>query len=309
MNTLARGARTVGGAAVAAGIVVDFMIFDVDAGQRAVLFDKFRGCVLVCLGPTHVIHAFFQVRYPFLPFPPSVQQKVIGEGTHFRIPWVQVPIIMDIRSRPRIINSSTGTKDLQMVNISMRVLSRPMEEHLPLIYQQLGTDFDDRVLPSLGNEVLKSVVAQYNAEELLSKRALVSAQIGAALVERAAKFNLILDDVSITHLTFGFEFARAIENKQVAQQEAETQAYLVAKADQERKASVIRAEGEAEAASLISKAMASAGTGLIEVRRIDTAKEVAGILARGKNVTYLPSTSGGGSGNGSNMLLGLNTNH
>jgi prohibitin 1 len=242
-----------------------------------------------------------------------VQQKVIGEGTHFRIPWVQVPIIMDIRSRPRIINSSTGTKDLQMVNISMRVLSRPQEEHLPLIYQQLGTDFDDRVLPSLGNEVLKSVVAQYNAEELLSKRAIVSAQIGAALVERAAKFNLILDDVSITHLTFGREFARAIENKQVAQQEAETQAYLVAKADQERKANVIRAEGEAEAAMLISKAMASAGTGLIEVRRIDTAKEVAGILAQGKNVTYLPSTSGsggaGGSGGGSNMLLGINTNH
>lgn len=172
---------------------------------------------------------------------------------------------------------------------------------LPVIYQQLGTDFDDRVLPSLGNEVLKAVVAQYNAEELLSKRALVSAQIGAALVERAAKFNIILDDVSITHLTFGREFARAIENKQVAQQEAETQAYLVAKADQERKAAVIRAEGEAEAAELISKAMLVAGTGLIEVRRIDTAKEVAAILAKGRNVTYLPNTSG----SGSSMLLGI----
>jgi prohibitin 1 len=187
-------------------------------------------------------------------------------------------------------------------------LSRPQEEKLSHIYQSLGTDFDDRVLPSLGNEVLKAVVAQYNAEELLSKRDQVSKQIGAALVERAAKFNLILDDVSITHLTFGREFARAIENKQVAQQEAETQAYLVAKADQERKASVIRAEGEAEAAYLISKAMAVAGTGLIEVRRIDTAKEVAAILAKGRNVTYLPSSSGGGSGGGSGMLLGINTN-
>ena len=241
----------------------------------------------------------------------GVQGKVVSEGTHFRIPYIQVPIIMDILSRPRIINSSTGTKDLQMVNISLRVLSRPQEDKLPIIYQTLGTDFDDRVLPSLGNEVLKAVVAQYNAEELLSKRAQVSAQIGAALVERSAKFNLILDDVSITHLTFGREFARAIENKQVAQQEAETQAYLVAKADQERKASVIRAEGEAEAAELISKAMQKAGTGLIEVRRIDTAKEVAGILAKGRNVTYLPSTSGGGGGgnNGSGMLLGINTNN
>lgn len=90
---------------------------------------------------------------------------------------------------------------------------------------------------------MKGVVAHYNAEELLSKRANVSAKIREELLLRAQKFNLILDDVSITHLTFGSEFAKAIEHKQVAQQEAETQAYLVAKADQERKASIILAEG------------------------------------------------------------------
>lgn len=211
---------------------------------------------------------------------------------------------MDVKSRPRSIHSVTGTKDLQMVNISLRVLSRPDEQKLPHIYQSLGLDFDDRILPSLGNEVLKAVVAQYNAEELLSKRAQVSYEIRKSLVERAKNFNLVLDDVSITHLTFGKEFASAIEAKQVAQQEAETQAYVVAKSEQEKRAAVIRAEGEAEAAELISKAIAAAGSGLIEVRRIDTAREVAGIIARGKNVTYIPSSH-----NGSNMLLGVNTNH
>lgn len=188
-----------------------------------------------------------------------------------------------------------------MVNISLRILSRPVEEKLPFIYTNLGVDFDDRVLPSIANEVLKAVVAQYNPEELLSKRALVSQRILHDLLVKAKEFNLILDDVSITHLTFGKEFARAIENKQVAQQETETQAYLAAKAEQERKAAIIRAEGEAEAANLISAAMAASGTGLIEVRRIDTAKEVAGLLAKAKNVTYLPNTQGG-----ANMLLGLN---
>lgn len=132
------------------------------------------------------------------------------------------------------------------MNISLRVLSRPLEEKLPSIYQSLGVDFDDRVLPSLGNEVLKSVVAQYNAEELLSKRAEISQQIRQGLIKRATAFNLILDDVSITHLTFGREFAKAIEQKQVAQQEAERQSWVVARSDQERKAAVIRAEGEAE---------------------------------------------------------------
>ncbi len=266
-----RPAIGLGMAFIGAGLVQQYCLYDVDAGTRAVIFDKISG----------------------------IKPNVIAEGTHFRIPIVQVPIIMDIRSRPRNVSSATGTKDLQMVNITLRVLSRPQEDKLPYIYTNLGVDYDDRILPSIVNEVLKAVVAQYNAEELLSKRAQVSAQIGQTLITRAQQFNLILDDVSITHLTFSREFARAIENKQVMQQEAETQAYLVAKADQEAKAAIIRAEGEAEAAGLISKAMQSAGNGLIEVRRIDTAREVAQTLSKSRNVTYLPNTSNGG---GSLML-------
>ena len=278
MDRVARLVGNVGADVFVAGVVSEFCLFDVDAGTRAVIFDKFRG----------------------------VLPKTVGEGTHFRIPFVQEVVLMDIKSKPRVIHSSTGTKDLQMVNISLRVLSRPKEEALPKILQSLGADFDDRVLPSLGNEVLKGVVAQYNAEELLSKRGDVSGQIKEALIQRADQFNLILDDVSITHLTFGKEFARAIEHKQVAQQEAETQFYVVAKAEQERKANVIRAEGEAEAAQLISKAMAAAGTGFIEVRRIDAAKEVASTLANSKNIVYLPSANGGGSGGaGGGLLLGI----
>lgn len=87
----------------------------------------------------------------------------------------------------------------------------------------------------------------------------------------------------------------------MAQQEAERQVYVVALSDQERQASIIRAEGEAEAAELISKALRESGIGLIEVRRIDTAKDIALTLASARNITYLPS------GKGSNMLLGLNT--
>ncbi|CAE7598820.1 phbA, partial [Symbiodinium microadriaticum] len=137
-----------------------------DGGRRAVIFDKING----------------------------INKTVVGEGTHFRVPFFQEPIIMDIRDRPRTIHSTTGTKDLQMVNISLRILSRPEEIHLPDIYKTLGVDFDDRVLPSLGNEVLKSVVAQYNAEELLSKRAVIAQQIRRDIVKRAANFHLILDD-------------------------------------------------------------------------------------------------------------------
>merc|ERR1712137_590596 len=163
-----------------------------DGGERVVMFDTLRGGIL-----------------------PDVR----GEGTHFMIPVVQRPIVIDIRTKPREIPSVTGTKDLQMVNIKLRVLWRPVIEELPTLYRELGTDFDERVLPSIGNEVLKSVVAQYNAEELLSKRGEVSVRIKQELMKRARHFHLTLDDVAITHLTFGREFMRAIESKQVASQE------------------------------------------------------------------------------------------
>ena len=236
----------------------------------------------------------------------GIMPNVSGEGTHFLIPVIQRPVVIDVRTKPREIPSVTGTKDLQMVNIKLRVLWRPVIEELPQLYRELGIDFDERVLPSVGNEVLKAVVAQYNAEELLSKREEVSARIKAEMVKRARNFHLEFDDVAITHLTFGKEFMKAIEAKQVASQEAERQQWVVKRAEQERLAVVTRAQGEAEAASIITKAMEKTGNAIIEVRRIDAAKEIAGKLANSRNVVYLPNTSGGDrGGGGTNLLLGL----
>lgn len=90
-----------------------------------------------------------------------------------------------------------------MVTITLRVLSRPDVEHLSKIYQNLGQDYDERVLPSIGNEVLKSIVAQFDAAELITQREVVSSRIRADLLQRAGEFNIKLEDVSITHLTFG----------------------------------------------------------------------------------------------------------
>ena len=70
-----------------------------------------------------------------------------------RVPWFHYPIIYDIRARPKLLTSPTGSKDLQMVNIGLRVLYRPEQHQLPSMYRLLGTDYDDRVLPSICNEV------------------------------------------------------------------------------------------------------------------------------------------------------------
>lgn len=174
-------------------------------------------------------------------------------------------------------------------------------------FQSLGLDYDERVLPSIGNEVLKSIVAQFDAAELITQRESVSARIRTDLLKRASEFNIALEDVSITHMTFGKEFTKAVEQKQIAQQDAERSRFIVEKAEQERQANVIRAEGEAESAETISKAVARAGDGLIMIRRIEASKEIAQTLAGNPNVTYLPGGGEGGEkgGKGTGLLLGL----
>ncbi|CAI0652739.1 Prohibitin-1 [Colletotrichum fructicola] len=252
--------------------VLQSSIYDVRGGSRAVIFDRLAG----------------------------VKEGVISEGTHFLVPWLQRSIIFDVRTKPRNIATTTGSKDLQMVSLTLRVLHRPEVQNLPKIYQNLGQDYDERVLPSIGNEVLKSIVAQFDAAELITQREAVSNRIRSDLTKRAAEFNIALEDVSITHMTFGKEFTKAVEQKQIAQQDAERARFIVEKAEQERQANVIRAEGEAESADTISKAISKSGDGLIQIRKIEASREIASTLSGNPNVAYLPS-----SGKGSQMLLNV----
>ncbi len=113
-------------------------------------------------------------------------------------------------------------------------------------------------------------------------------RVNSDLTSRAEQFGLILDDISITHLTFGREFTEAVELKQVAQQDAEKARFMVEKAEQIKKAAVIMAEGDTQAAALLAESFGKAGEGLVELRRIETAEEIAGDLSKSRNVVYLP---------------------
>lgn len=93
--------------ATAGALLFNSSIYDVKGGSRAVIFDRVSG----------------------------VQEKVVSEGTHFLIPWLQRAILYDVRTKPRNISTTTGSKDLQMVSLTLRVLHRPEVPRLPQIYQ------------------------------------------------------------------------------------------------------------------------------------------------------------------------------
>jgi len=237
-------------------------VFSVGGGQRAVMFNRITG----------------------------MKSHVYNEGLNFNLPWFERPVIFDIRTRPCNLQTLTGSKDLQMVTIGVRVLHKPKPEKLVWIYQRLGKNYDERILPSLMNECAKAVVARYNANELLTKREVVSADIRRDLIARAGMFNVLLEDVAITHLSFSPEYARAVEAKQVAKQDAERAKFTVLSAQQEKKTIVTKAKGEAQSANLIGSSV-KRNPGFMKLRRIDAARDIADIVSRSGNKIYLNADS------------------
>ena len=254
---------------VAAGTVASQFCFVVDGGEKRLIFDRLRG----------------------------LQDTEYGEGIHFKLPLIQSTIAYQIRTQVKFQSTKTISADLQEIHLGLRLLYRPKEGKLAHICDNLGRpdEYADRALNGISLEVLKSTVAEFNAEQLVTQREKVSNQIRSTLIKRCDEFDILLDDVSITDLHYSNEFTHSIEMKQVAYQESERAKFTVGLKEQEAMAAVIRAEGDAESARIIDEATREAGSGLITLRKLEASKEIAELLALSSNITFL-------SGNTVNML-------
>lgn len=216
----------------------------------------------------------------------AVQENVLGEGLHFRVPIMQRVIPMDVKVQKVVTDATAASSDLQEVSSSVALNYHIIPDKANIVYQTIGIHFKERIIDPAIQEVMKAVTAKYTAEQLITERPAVSEAMRVALAERLIVHNIAVDAFSIVSFSFSKAFTEAIEAKQTAEQLA-----LKAKRDLERvkieaEQKVTAAKAEAEALRL---QRANISPELIELRKVE-----ANLKAIEKWNGILPQVTGGG---------------
>lgn len=198
----------------------------------------------------------------------AVKDKVFDEGLYFKIPLVQQVVKMDVRVQKDEVPASASSKDLQIVTSKVAINYHLSPEKVNTIWQNVGKDYNSRIIAPSIQEAVKSVTAKFTAEELIIKREDVKDQIKINLAERLIKNNIVVDDINITAFDFSPAFNEAIEAKVTAEQ-----LKLKAERDLERirieaDQKVVEAEGKAKAIRTEAQALSS-NPKVVELRWIE----------------------------------------
>jgi regulator of protease activity HflC (stomatin/prohibitin superfamily) len=183
----------------------------------------------------------------------KVQEQVLGEGLHVITPIVHTVQKLSVRVQNQEISAEASSKDLQDVFTDVALNWHIIPQEANLVFQQIGDEqtIIDRIINPAVEEVLKAVMAQYTAEELITKRGEVKAGVDVALTSRLSTYHLAVDDISLVHVHFSERFSDAVEAKQIAEQEVKRAEFIALKAVKEAEAKVNLAKGEAQAQQLI----------------------------------------------------------
>lgn len=181
----------------------------------------------------------------------KVNEGVLQEGMHFKVPFIQQVIKIDNRIVKLEVATEAFSKDLQTVETTLAINYRVDTSKSYSIYKNIGANYEDVLVVPAVNEVLKAIVAQYTAEESVTNRSLISEGLVSGLNEKLNNIGLYVTDVNIINFDFSEAFITAIEEKQVAQQQ-------LLKAETEKQTAITNAEAEAETTRIKAEAEADA---------------------------------------------------
>ncbi|ERI08619.1 prohibitin family protein [Aneurinibacillus aneurinilyticus] len=215
----------------------------------------------------------------------AVKPTVLGEGMHFKIPFIQDIVQVEVRVQKAESSASAASKDLQVVTTNMAVNFHMDPASVNKLYQTVGMDYKGRIVDPAIGESLKAVVARYTAEQLISKRSEVSLQVKELLSKKLSTYNMMLDEINITEFKFSDEFNRAIEQKQIAEQQALKSKLDLDRIKIEKEQTITRAQATAESLRLQRENVTPE---LVRMREIEVQQQ-----AIEKWDGKLPSTTGG----------------
>ncbi|MNH94252.1 FtsH protease regulator HflC [compost metagenome] len=215
----------------------------------------------------------------------AVKPQVLVEGLHFKIPFVQNVIPIEIRVQKAESSQVSASKDLQNVTTTLAVNYHLDGASVNGLYQTVGLDYKGRIVDPAISESLKAVTAQYTAEELIAKRSEVSTKVKEVLAAKLGIYNMLLDEINITEFKFSEEFDRAIEQKQIAEQQALKSKLDLDRIKIEKDQEITRAQAQAEALRLQKQEVTQE---LIQLRQIE-----AQLKAIEKWNGTLPNVTGG----------------
>lgn len=180
----------------------------------------------------------------------KVQNTMIYEGINFKAPYIEKIVKIDCRTQKIETTSESSTKDLQTVNVKIALNYNVNKNTANKLYQEVGTDYQNIIVQPAILESIKSVMARYNAEELITKRSEVSVAIQEQLSSKINEKGFNITDFNITNIDFSAEYNKAIETKAVKQQEVETAKYELEKQKIQNEKEIAEAEKDAKVMEL-----------------------------------------------------------
>ena len=185
----------------------------------------------------------------------KVVSKSTHEGVNLKIPFIEHIERMNVRVQKSEVKTTSSSKDLQEVDMSLAVNYRIDKNKATELYKTVGVNYKEVILEPAIQESIKATTSKYTAEELITKRSEVSTKSMEELSKKVAKYGLTINDFNITNFSFSAEFDRAIEEKQVAEQKVLTAKQELEKEKIEAEKKIVKAEAEKKANELKERSL------------------------------------------------------